>query len=81
MRDPGLPALFRSFYHRRATGSDAPRRWLESEDARELLAQRAANSAAARTYNLAEGAFRQTLQVNNQTFHKPPKPRALTLTA
>ena len=76
MRDPGLPALFRSFYHRRATGSDATRRWLVSEDARELMARRAANPTHAITYNLAEGAFRDTLEENNQTFHKPPKPRA-----
>ena len=76
MRDRGLPALFRSFYHRRATGSEALNRWLKSEDARELMARRAANPEAM-TYNLAEGAFRDDrLQVNNQTFHKPPKPRA-----
>ena len=76
MRDRGLPALFRSFYHRRATGSEALNRWLKSEDARELMARRAANPEAM-TYNLAEGAFRDDrLQVNNQTFHKAPKPRA-----
>ena len=47
------PALFRYWYHRRALGSDAFKRWQHHEVAQRVLAARAAAGPAARTYDVA----------------------------
>ena len=55
------PTLFRHWYHRRATGSDATRRWLASTKAQEVRAKRKAAGEAAVVCDIKARAFRPEL--------------------